>query len=165
MEVKLIYANGDPIQHLTYHDFDYTKPGSSSALTGAPAATATFEDMWVDYDVTENSQKGMRIHVKFRVLNMKNVDGYLAIYFEKKDGEKLKTTRTGYKSTTGQVAIYKSLLPGYDEAVFKDLELFMPYYELNLGSGKFDLKMEVDVIYKNGGIVKHLKDYDFVFSQ
>jgi hypothetical protein len=165
MVVKLIYANGDPIQDLTSYDFDYTKPGSNTALTGAPAATATFEDLWVDYDVTENGRRGMRIHVKFRVLNMKNVDSYLAIYFEKKNGEKLKTTRTGYKSEAGQVAVYKSLLPAYDEAVYSDIAQFMPYEELNLGSGKFDLKMDADVIYKNGDIVKHLKYYDFIFTQ
>lgn len=68
---------------------------------------------------------------------------YLAIYFEKKNGEKLKTTRTGYKSESGQVAIYKSLLPAYDEAVYSDIAQFMPYEELNLG----------------------LKYYDFVFTQ
>src|SRR5207253_428914 len=116
-------------------------------------------------DVTENGRRGMRIHVKFRLFNMKNVDSYVAIYFEKKNGEKLKTTRTGYLSKTGQVAVYRSLLPGYDEAVYSDLAQFMPYEEFNLGSGKYDLKMDVDVIYKDGGIVKHIKYYDFVFTQ
>jgi len=41
----------------------------------------------------------------------------------------------------------------------------MPYGELNLGTGKFDLKMDVDVIYKNGDLVKHLDYHDFWFSQ
>jgi hypothetical protein len=165
MQVKLIYANGDAIQNLTTYDFDYTKPGTDTSLTGAPAVTATFENIWVDYDVTENSRKGMRIHVKFRLFNMKNVDSYLAIYFEKKNGEKLKTNNTSYQSSNGQVALYKSLLPGYDEAVYSDQSLFMPYAELNLSSGKYDLKMDVEVIYKKGGMIKHLTDYDFVFTQ
>lgn len=165
MEVKLIYDNGDPIQHLTYYDFEYTKPGNSSS--GNPSdATATFDKMWVDYDVTENGRKGMRIHVKFSVLHMKGVDSYLAIYFEKKDGTKLTTSNTEYRSKNGQVAIYKSLTPGYDpETVYNDLQLFMPYGELNLGTGHFDLKMDVDVIFKNGDLVKHLKYHEFWFEQ
>jgi hypothetical protein len=165
MDVKLIYKGGGEIQHLTYYDFEYTKPGASG---GAPvsSATATFDKMWVDYDITEDGRKGMRIHVKFSVFHMKNVDSYLAIYFEKKDGEKLKTTNITYKSKSGQVALYKTLNPGYDpETVYSDLQVFMPYSELNLGSGKFDLKMDADVIYKNGDLIKHLNYHDFWFSQ
>ena len=165
MDVKLIYKTGGEIQHLTYYDFEYTKPGENG---GAPvsAATATFDKMWVDYDITDDGRKGMRIHVKFSALHMKGVDSYVAIYFEKKDGEKLKTTNTDYQSKSGQVALYKALNPGYDpETVYSDLQLFMPYAELNLGSGKFDLKMDVDVIYKKGDLIKHLNYYDFWFSQ
>jgi len=166
MDVKLIYKEGGLIQKLTRYDFEYTKPGTS-ASGGAPVAvaSATFDKLWVDYDVTENGRKGMRIHVKFSVSKLKNVDSYLAIYFEKKDGEKLKTSSSDYGSKSGQVAIYKSLLPNYDETDYNDLQLFMPYGELNLGTGKFDLKMDVDVIYKNGDLVKHLDYHDFWFSQ
>jgi hypothetical protein len=165
MDVKLIYKEGGSIQHLTYYNFEYTKPGINGE-NPASSATASFDKIWVDYDVTENGLKGMRIHVKFSVFHMKDVDSYLAIYFEKKDGEKLKTTNTNYRSKSGQVATYKSLNPGYDpETVYEDLQLFMPYNELNLGTGRFDLKMDLDVIYKNGGLIKHLNYYDFWFSQ
>lgn len=164
MDVKLIYKAGGIIQKLTDYAFEYTKPDDNS---GAPAtgASATFENMWVDYDVTENGRKGMRIHVKFRVFNMKEVDSYLAVYFETKSGEKLKTETIGYRSKTGQVAIYKSLKPAYDESVYSDAQLFMPYDELRLGSGRHDLKMDADLIYKNGDLVKHLKYYEFWFQQ
>jgi len=166
MDVKLIYKEGGLIQKLTRYDFEYTKPGTS-ASGGAPVAvaSATFDKLWVDYDVTEDGRKGMRIHVKFSVSKLKNVDSYLAVYFEKKDGEKLKTSNSNYGSKSGQVAIYKSLLPNYDETDYNDLQLFMPYGELNLGTGRFDLKMDVDVIYKNGDLVKHLDYHDFWFSQ
>ena len=166
MDVKIIYKEGGLIQKLTSYDFEYTKPGTN-ASGGAPVAvaSATFDKLWVDYDVTENGRKGMRIHVKFSVSKLKNVDSYLAVYFEKKDGEKLKTSSSDYGSKSGQVAIYKSLLPNYDETDYNDLQLFMPYSELNLGTGKFDLKMDVDVIYKNGDLVKHLDYHDFWFSQ
>jgi hypothetical protein len=165
MDVKLIYKAGGIIQKLTTYNFEYTKPGTSVSSQGT-SATATFENLWVDYDVTENGHKGMRIHVKFKVFNMKDVDSYLAIYFEKKDGDKLYTNNLDYRSKSGQVAIYKSLSPGYNpETDYSDLQVFMPYKEFNLGTGKFDLKLDADVIYKDGGLVKHLKYYDFWFSQ
>jgi hypothetical protein len=164
MDIELIYKVGGLIQKLTSYDFEYTKPAIGAPVTGT-SANATFDKLWVDYDVTENGLKGMRIHVKFNLTNMKNVDAYLAIYFEKKDGEKLMTTHTAYQSKSGQVAIYKSLLPSYDNADYDNLELFMPYNEFNLGSGNFDLKMDIDVIYKNGDLLKHLDYHEFVFSQ
>jgi len=164
MEVKLIYSNGDPIQHLTFHDFEYSKPGYGGQNSNS-SATATFEKLWVDYNVTENGQVGMRIHVKCKVLNMKNVDSYLAIYFEKKNGEKLTTSNTNYQAKNGQVAIFKSLNPGYDETLYNDLQIFMPYSELKLGRGKFDLKLDADIIYKNGDLVKHLSYHEFWLDQ
>jgi hypothetical protein len=164
MEVRLIYPNGDLIQHLTFHDFEYTKPGAGGQNSNS-SATATFEKIWVDYNVTENGRTGMRVHVKFKVLNMKNIDSYLAIYFEKKNGDKLYTNNTTYRAKNGQVAIFKSLLPAYDETLYNDLQLFMPYSEFNLGKGKFDLKLDADVIYKNGDLVKHLSFHEFWLDQ
>jgi hypothetical protein len=121
--------------------------------------------MWVDYNVTEKGRFGMRIHVKFSVFNMKGVDSQLAIYFEKSDGTKLKSTSKNFSSKDGQVAVYRALKPGYDDTVYKDLELFMPYDELKLERGKYDLKMDVDVIYENGDLVEHMNYHDFQYEK
>jgi hypothetical protein len=163
MDVDVIYKAGGLISHLTYHNFEYSKPASGGTNTSSPSAK--FENMWVDYDITENGRKGMRIHVKGRTYNLKGVDCYLAIYFEKENGEILKTENTDFRSKNGQVAIYKLLTPGYTETVYDDLKLFMPYAELNLGTGKHDLTMDVDIIYKNGDLIKHLKYYDFWYEK
>ena len=168
MDVKLIYKAGGVISKLTTYDFEYTKPGSTTGGSpGAPAtvADAKFEKVWVDYDVTEDGKKGMRIHVKFSLINLKDVDAYMAIYFTKKNGDVIKGTSSVYRSTNGQAAVFKSLKAGYDESVYDDLKLFMPYNEFNLGTGKFDLNMDVSVIYKNGDLVKQLTTKEFWFSQ
>lgn len=165
MDTKIIYKQGGLIQWLTYYDFEYTKPGSPADVESGTKAEATFEKLWVDYDVTENGKKGMRIHVAFTAINLKGVDAYLALYFEKKNGEKIEGTSTGFRSKDGQLAVYKSIKPAYPEAVYKDLQLFMPYEEIKIGSGKFDLKLDADIILKNGDMVTHLKDYEFWFSQ
>jgi hypothetical protein len=163
MDVKLIYKAGGLISKLTTYYFEYTKPGSTTTAGGAPAnkITATFKDLWVDYDVYENSQKGMRIHTKFSVENMKSVDGYLAFYFEKKDGERLKSTNTTYRSSSGQLAVYKLITPGYDKTDYNDIAVFIPYSEIQVPSGRNDLKIDADLIYKAGGMIQHLKYYDF----
>lgn len=165
MDVKLIYKAGGLIEQLTYHDFEFTKPGSPADAESVIKADATFDNMWVDYDVTESGKKGMRIHLKFSAINMKGVDAYAAIYFQKKNGGKIEGVSSTFRSKSGQLAVYKSLKPAYDEAVYKDLQLFMPYSEINVGTGKFDLKMKAEIIYPSGDLIKHLKDYDFLFTR
>ncbi len=165
MDVKLIYKQGGLIQWLTYHDFEYTKPGSPADVESATQADATFDSLWVDYNVTEEGKLGMRIHVKFTAINLKDIDCYMAVYFEKKNGEKIQGNNSAYRSKSGQLAVYKSIKPIYTSSVFSDLKLFMPYSEIKLGKGKFDLKLKADIILKNGDMVKHLKDHEFWLEQ
>ncbi len=165
MDAKLIYKQGGLIQWLTYYDFEYTKPGSPADVESADQADATFDNMWIEYNVTEDGVTGMRIHVKFTALNLKDVDCYVAIYFEKKNGQKIDGASPDYRSKNGQLAVYKSIKPAYKEAVYEDIQLFMPYSEIKLGKGKYDLKLEADIILKNGDMVKHLKDQEFWFEQ
>lgn len=161
MDIDLVYdKGGDLIGHLTFYPFQY-----SNGTTAPKSAAATFKKMWVDYDVTEGGKIGMRIHVSFGVTGMKGVDGYLAIYFQKKDGTKLSTNNTAYRSKDGQTAVYWDFKPGYDPAVYDDIDVFIPYGEFNLGRGKYDLQMDADIIYKNGDLVQHLNLYDFVYSK
>lgn len=167
MDVDIIYKEGGLLQHMNMYEFDYTKPESTTGTTTTVSkqASATYSNLWVDYDVTENGLYGMRIHVKFTTLNMKDVDSYLAVYFEMKNGEKLFTNNMSYRSKAGQVAVYKTLKPAYEESVYNDAQVFMPYNELNLGKGKFDLRLVADVIYKNGDLVTRLKKHEFQFEQ
>ena len=164
MNVKVIRKEGGMISQLTYHNFEYSKPQPTNSGSTDNSPSAKFEDLWVDYDVTEDGKKGMRIHVKFRTYNLKDVDCYLAIYFEKENGEILKTESRNYRSESGQVAIFKLLTPGYTETVYDDLKLFMPYSELNLGKGKHDLRIDADVIHEDGDLIKHLKYHNFWYE-
>lgn len=140
-------------------------PHQPSKNTAPTAPRATFNKIWVDYNITENGQKGMRIHTNFSVHNMKNVDSYLAIYFETRDGKRLKDINQKLYSTDGTVAVYRALKPGFDVTDYKDLDIFMPYEELDLDQGKYNLRMDVDVIYKAGGLVQHLTYYNFDYTE
>jgi hypothetical protein len=137
----------------------------NNSSDNAQKPSAKFDRVWVDYDVTEGSQNGMRIHVQFTAYGMKNLDSYLAIYFETAAGERLKDKNRSFNSTTGEVAVYRSLKPGYDEAVYNDYTVFMPYDELDLGDGNWDLRMDIDLIYKAGGLIQHLTHKEFNYKQ
>ena len=126
---------------------------------------ATFTRQSVDYNVKEKGRTGMRINMTFNVTGMKGVDSYLAIYFQKKDGTKLYTSDKDYRSKDGQVAVYRSIKPNYDETVYEDLQVFIPYDAFNLTRGKYDLQMDSDVIYENGDMVGHLNFYDFEYEK
>lgn len=164
MDIKVIYKAGGIISPLTKHNFEYTKPGSPTINTDT-WVNAIFENLWVDYDVTENGQYGMRVHVKCKLVELKDVECYLGLYFEKKTGEKIIGTKTEFRSKTGQLAVYKLLKPAYKESVYSDIQLFIPYSEFNLSKGRHDLKLSADIIYKNGDLIKHLKTHDFWFEK
>ncbi len=131
----------------------------------ASGASADFDKLWVDYNVTEEGQVGMRIHVKFVVHNMKNVNSAVAIYFQKEDGTKLLTNNEEYAAKDGGVAVYKALKPSFDETVYEDLPLFIPYNEFNLSRGKYVLKMDADLIDESSNLIQHLTFENFDFEK
>lgn len=160
MDVDLVYENGELIQHLTFYNFNY-RQNYNTPTNKKPSGKV--ERVWIDHDVTEEGQFGMRIHVKFTVTDMKGVDSYLAIYFERENGTRLSSSDNKFQSKAGDVAAYRSLKPGYDRTVYNDLTVFIPYSELHLGIGDHKLKMDIDLIYENGTFIDHLYFYDFSY--
>jgi hypothetical protein len=153
------YRNPEPPKPVTVKE----NPVTNDRRSDQPSAK--LEKLWVDYNVRENGRLGMRIHAKFSVYDLKGVDSQLAIYFEKADGTKLKSTARKFSSKDGQVAVFRALKPGFDDTVYSDLDVFMPYDELKLGRGKYDLKMDVDVIYESGEMIEHLGYHDFQYEK
>ena len=172
----VIVANTSPSPSTSPSSSSSTSPSKSptKSPTEEPSATpvkktnssmkAELKRMWIEYNVTEGGEKGMRIHVNYSVHGMKGVPSYLALYFAKESGDKLKNSNTGYTSSDGQLALYKEMEPAYEDTVYEDSTLFLPYDEINLSSGKYDLEISADVIYKESGLIAHLKDYPFVFE-
>jgi len=166
-------VNEPPVPRYEPPSYRAPEPANSPSSRKAPVISdpadttpgATFDKIWVDYNVRENGRLGMRIHVKFWVFNLKDVDTDLAIYFEKADGTKLKSSNRNFSSKDGQVAVYRALKPAFVNTTYNDLDVFMPYDELKLSKGKYDLKMDADVICKNGDLVEHLDYYDFQYEK
>lgn len=149
-------------------------PSKSATPKSTPSETpdknsgdmsATFGKVWVDYNVKEGGENGMRIHVKFDVHNMQGVDSYMMVYFQEEDGTNLTTSNSTYRSSDGRVATKMLLTPGYKDTTYKDLTVFMPYSELNLSKGKYNLKMDIDVTEKDETLVQHLTFHEFEYEK
>lgn len=109
-----------------------------------------FIDIWVDCNVYESGQEGMRIHTKFSVDNLKGIPCIAAAYFYFSSGEKLRDFNNSYRSTDGQVSVGSDFTPGYVSTIYEDFTLFMPERELHMADGEHDLKFDVQLYVKGG---------------
>lgn len=135
---------------------------SAKSLNNEPSAT--FQKIRVEHNLIVQGKKGMKIFVDFKVYDMKGMDGFLAIYFQKLDGTPLKDRNGKYRTTNGNVATYEEISPGYQSTVYEDFDLFMPYEELDLPSGNHEIKMDIDVVTDDGELVSHLTFYNLTCS-
>lgn len=104
---------------------------SQAAASNSNGMTANIQNVWVEHNQFEDGEKGMRIHVKFDVQNHKSQKGRVSCYFYKGDGTALKDTNGYYKTNDGNVSCGKDFTPSYDDSIYEDFKLFMPYNELH----------------------------------
>lgn len=123
-----------------------TLPAPTESITATTLpVSAIIQDVWVDYDQTRFQKLGMVIHVKFNITGMKSREGRATAYFSYRSGEDLKDTNGEFNTTAGTVSAGESFTPGYDVTQYDNLEIFMPYDELELGTGKYELKFHIEI--------------------
>jgi serine/threonine protein kinase len=109
-------------------------------------------DVTVDHNFTDNDEKGMLIHVKFKISNMKGKQGEVAVWFYYENGDDLMDLNNEYESN-GHVTAIKSFTPSYSESIYQDFRIFMPNKELHVSTqGKTDLKFLVGIV-NNGELI------------
>lgn len=128
------------------------------------AVVVDFDRLWVDYDVTEGGDFGMRIHVSLTTRNLQEVSTKLAVAVELRNGDKVFAGSNAYRSTNGQLTVYRVLNTRFIHSVFKDVQVFIPYREFSVGAGPQNLRLHVDVLYENSGN-KHVTYYNFSFTK
>lgn len=112
--------------------------------------SAVFNSVRVDYDVYESGSKGMRIHVNFNINNAKGVPYRCVAYFYFSNGTALKDYNGLYKTNDGKVSVGTDIKPGYDNSLYSDLQLFIPYSELHLSRNtKHNCYFEVNLYRKS----------------
>lgn len=123
---------------------DVVEPGDNFLPFLAP--TATFESARVVHRVKYNNRWWMRIHVKFRIKNALSTPCKIYAYFyNDEDGEPLAAGDDYPKYTTTKGNVYTALdfTPSLNDAVYNDLQMYIPYEALNLETEKgseYDLK-------------------------
>jgi hypothetical protein len=124
----------------------------SSMLIEDPEAI--YEGARIVHNVTVDGVKGMRVHATFRVRYGLGVPSMMIAYFyyDDADSTPLKTSEADYRDQKGHVSCHVNFTPAYDPAIYKDLQLFMPYEALNMESGEtYQLKFYLALYDKEGG--------------
>lgn len=124
------------------------------AASSSTTIEATIKNVIVSNNVEVEGKKGLAIKVSFDVSGMKGHDGKVSCYLYDSDGNALKDLNNNYgtKGTTRNVAVSRSIIPGYDNTTYTDLEIKIPYDELHL-SGTNGRNLRVDVLlwdYQSG---------------
>lgn len=124
------------------------------------------ENLNIEYNVTENGKLGMKIKQNFTIYNAQNNKCIMAIYFYNADDGKALADNNGIQaSADGKVAAFTTFTPGYENTQYDNLSLFMPYDELELGSGNFRLKCYVALFDPTLKLITSSGYQYFTFSQ
>ena len=100
--------------------------------------------VWVEHNKFKGLMKGMKIHVEFETFNVRGIQGNCNAYFSFSNGNKLLDYNGNYRAIDGQVCCPGYFTSGYDNTIYTDFELFMPYSELHI-SGSADCYFIVEV--------------------
>lgn len=155
------FARTDYI-NITTHNESVIKKITISQSAQQP--TASIEKVSVDHNVYEDGKKGMRIHVKFNVNYMLQKKGKVIAYFY--DGNlALKDNNNEYGTIDGYVCCSKVFSPSYENSIYNDFVLFMPYNELHVNQSKYDLKFIVQIYDENSMKFIAKSDYtNFIYT-
>lgn len=164
LDIDLSYEDGELIQHLGYKNFKFTAPTFAADTQDKPDISATVNRVWVDYDVFENRKKGMRIHVNFEVAGLKGVNSKLTVRVRKENDDFLMSD-SSFSNDGGELELAFDMRPGYATTVYKDATVFLPYEEINLRKGVWNLKLDIDLNYDNGELIEHLAYHEFEFTR
>ncbi len=101
------------------------------------ASSAKINKVWVEENIYENGKAGMRIHVNMNTYNLNSKQCQLAVYFYTESGTALIDTNARYNSAGGKVSLGENFTPPYDNALYEDYKIFMPYEELHTSNGNY----------------------------
>lgn len=141
------------------------KAGYENIYETRKVPNARLERMWVEHNVVKEGKKGMRIHAKFAINNLKNKRCMMIAWFYHKNGDVLKDLDQSYYTPSGQVSAYSYFTPTYDRATVTDLGIFIPYDQLHCaGAEKYDLKFMIGLHRKGKRIGNFSKFIGFWYQ-
>ncbi len=117
----------------------------------------------VEFNVMVGGKKGMYIRPNFTVYNMQNIGSQFIIEIETSTGVPIKAVSSKYASTSGNLIVGDRFTPCCDVAAYTDFSYFIPYSEINLGTGNYDLRLNINITYSNGTVITPFEYYNFTY--
>jgi hypothetical protein len=117
--------------------------------------------VWADHNVEQGEEKGMLIHVAFRIDGHKDEKCNLTAYFYNLDNTELKDTDGQYCSADGQVSTRRDFMPSYDSSQLRDFRLFMPYSQAHMPRGIWNLRFRIAIYNSKSQLVSASDWVDF----
>ena len=108
-------------------------------------ASATIKDMEVSHNVFQSDQPGIQIRLCFTIQHRKGFSCGVLAYFRDEQGNGLVDLNNKFKTSSGHVCVGSSCVPDFEDALFNDYILFLPYAELDQLDGKRNLQFNVQI--------------------
>lgn len=108
-------------------------------------ATAKFNSLEVTHNVFQSGQAGIQIRMSFSVQNRKALKCGIYAYFCDENNVGLADLNQKFCTPNGKVCLGASFTPNFEDALFNDYILFMPYAELDQPDGTRTLNFEVRI--------------------
>ncbi|MGB8216244.1 MAG: M48 family metalloprotease [Candidatus Methanoperedens sp.] len=107
--------------------------------------TTQINGIRIDHNIWLNGYNGMVIHVDFNVQNLMWQRGMVVAYFNYWNGDPLCDFDSQYRTDDGHVSVGIEFIPRFDDTNYHDFILFMPYSQLHMATGNFDLMFQVKI--------------------
>lgn len=107
--------------------------------------TATISKIEVNHNVLHSGQPGIQICMAFSIQHRKGILCEMNGYFYDEHGHSLLDVNNKFRTVSGKVCIGTNFTPEFDDALFNDYLLFMPYVELDQPDGSRKLSFNVQI--------------------
>lgn len=128
------------------------------SAAGTFAASATIDRIWLEHNISQDGQTGLRIHLTFTVWDMQGQQGEAVAYIESPKGVGVKDLNRRYYTTDGNVCTSEHFTPSYPGTEYSDFTLFIPNEELHLLPGSHTYYCQVCLFDAQGNDIAY-SDY------
>lgn len=103
----------------------------------------------------------MRVHTKFHTYSMKDMTGKVVVFFYHQDGSPVKDLNDNYRTTDGNVSCSDKFSPTYENSLYEDFKVFIPYSEIHMLPGEHSYKCYA-AVYSNS-LGKYISNSDWTY--
>ena len=107
--------------------------------------TATINKIEVTHNVLQSGLPGIQIRMAFSIQHRKGILCEMNGYFYDELGHSLLDVNNKFRTLSGKVCIGTNFTPEFDDALFNDYLLFMPYVELDQPDGSRVFSFNVQI--------------------